>query len=116
MEPVYKSDSSEIPSTLVFAESNADGLAYETAAALRINGCLTEMYIGGGDFNDAKSYAEATNNTCILRVYPDGRLTVYDGERDDTIETTVNEFLGYGDMGGTPVPDITPQDMGFRRF
>lgn len=112
---VYNGQSSDVPSTLVFGEKGADGLAYDTAYNLRVNGCLTEMYIGGGDFSDAEKYAKATNNTCILRVYPDGRLTVYDYDRDDTIETTVNEFLGYGGEMASPF-EPTPQDLGFRRM
>lgn len=112
---VYKGQSSDVPSTLVFAENAAEGLAYDTAYNLRVNGCLTEMYIGGGNFSDAEKYAKATNNTCILRVYPDGKLTVYDYERNDTIETTVNEFLGYGAEMSSPF-EPTPQDLGFRRM
>lgn len=110
---VYSGSANEIPSTLVFAEKNADGPGYETASNLRVNGCLTEMYIGGDSFEDAMAYAKETNNTCILRVYPDGRLTVYDLERDDTIETTVNEFLGYGESAAA---EPTPQELGFRRI
>lgn len=112
---VYKSQTAQVPSTLVYAEENAAGLAYDTAYNLRVNGCLTEMYIGGGSFEDAEKYAKETNNTCILRVYPNGRLTVYDYEREGTLETTVNEFLGYSGAGSEP-PAPTPQDMGFRRF
>lgn len=111
---VYDGDVTSVPSTLIFAEENADGLAYETAYSLRINGCLTEMYIDDTDFEAAEKYAKATNNTCILRIYPDGKLVVYDYERDDKIETTVNEFLGYGN--GMAMPEPTPQDLGFRRF
>lgn len=112
---VYKGEPDEVPSTLVFAEKDADGLAYDTAYNLRVNGCLTEMYIGGGDFEEAQKYALSTNNTCILRVYSSGRLVIYDNERNDTIDTTVNEFLGYsGGNAETAAP--TPQDMGFRRL
>ena len=111
---VYDGDITSVPSTLIFAEENADGLAYETAYSLRINGCLTEMYIDDTDFETAEKYAKATNNTCILRIYSDGRLVVYDYERDDKIETTVNEFLGYGN--GMAMPEPTPQDLGFRKF
>ena len=111
---VYDGDVTSVPSTLIFAEENADGLAYETAYSLRINGCLTEMYIDDTDFKTAEKYAKATNNTCILRIYSDGRLVVYDYERDDKIETTVNEFLGYGN--GMAMPEPTPQDLGFRKF
>ncbi len=110
---VYKGETADVPSTLVYAERNAEGLGYELASNLRVNGCLTEMYISGGGFEESEEYARATNNTCILRVYPDGRLTVYDLEREDTIDTTVNEFLGYGDAFE---PEPTPQDLGFRRM
>lgn len=114
---VYDGKAPEIPSTLVYAEKDAEGLGYELASNLRTNGCLTEAYIGGGSFADAEEYARATNNTCVLRVYPDGRLTVYDYEREDTIETSVNEFLGYGDvLGDIAAPEPTPQDLGFRRM
>lgn len=110
---VYKRSTNDIPSTLVFAQEGAEGLAYDMAYNLRVNGCLTEMYIGGGSFEDAEKYASETDNTCVLRVYPDGRLVIYDYERNDTVETTVNEFLGYS---GAEPPEATPQDMGFRRF
>ena len=110
---VYKSSGNNVPSTLVFAQDGAEGLAYDMAYNLRVNGCLTEMYIGGGSYEDAEKYAAKTDNTCVLRVYPDGRLVIYDYERNDTVETTVNEFLGYS---GAEPPEATPQDMGFRRF
>lgn len=112
---VYKGENNEIPSTLVFAEDGADGAAYDTAYNLRVNGCLTELYINGGSFEDAVEYAKETNNTCVLRVYRDGRLTIYDYERDDVIETSVNEFLGYNGSG-LAMPEPTPQDLGFRRI
>ncbi|MGN0182899.1 MAG: ATP phosphoribosyltransferase regulatory subunit [Candidatus Ornithomonoglobus sp.] len=112
---VYTDKPDEVPSTLIYAEKNADRAAYDLAHNLRINGCLTEMYIGSGSFKDAEKYAEATNNTCILRVYPDGRLTIYDYEKDDTLETTVNEFLGYG-ASDEPQPMPSPQELGFRMF
>lgn len=111
---VYDASVTSVPSTLIFAEKDAEGLAYETAYSLRVNGCLTEMYINGDDFSEAEKYAKITNNTCILRVYHDGRLVVYDYERDDKIETTVNEFLGYGN--GMAMPEPTPQDLGFRKL
>lgn len=108
---VYKDTSDEIPSTLVYTEKGADAPAYELAANLRINGCLTEMYINSGSFEDAEKYAKETNNTCVLRVYADGRLEVYDLERDDVIDTTVDEFLGYDEAFEKPT---SPQEMGFR--
>lgn len=114
---VYKGDSNEVPSTLVFAEEGADAHGYETAANLRANGCLTEMYIGNS-FSDARKYAALTNNTSILRVYPDRKLVICDLETGENINTTVDEFIGYGDMMYDDgfSDDVSPQDMGFRRF
>ena len=106
---VLKTEPDEVPSTLIYVEDGADAGAYELAANLRINGCLTEMYIENGSFSDAESYAEKTNNTCILRVYPDGRLTVYDKERDTEIDTTLNQFMGIEDE----IPQ-KPWEQGFR--
>lgn len=111
---IYKGESNAVASTLVFAESNAQGLAYDTAYNLRVNGCLTEMYISDDSFENAEKYAKNTNNTCILRVYGDRRLVIYDLEQNEMIETTVDEFLGYGDLAEPSEP--TPQDMGFRRI
>ena len=99
-------------STLVFAEPNADGIAYEVAYGLRVNGCLVEMYIGDGDFKDAKKYAKLTKQECILRTYSDGRLKIVDLMQNTEIDTTVNEFLGYSE----DIPEPTPQDLGFRKF
>lgn len=108
---VLKTEPDEVPSTLIYVEDGADAGAYELAANLRINGCLTEMYIENGSFKEAESYAEKTNNTCILRVYPDGRLTVYDKERGTEIDTTLNEFMGIEDEAPKK-----PWEQGFRVF
>ena len=108
---VLKTEPDEVPSTLIYVEDGADAGAYELAANLRINGCLTEMYIESGSFKEAESYAEKTNNTCILRVYPDGRLTVYDKERGTEIDTTLNEFMGIEDEAPKK-----PWEQGFRVF
>lgn len=110
---VLKPEPDEIPSTLIYTEKGADAGAYELAANLRINGCLTEMYIGGGSFKEAEDYAAKTNNTCILRVYPDGRLTVYDKDRDTETDTTLREFMGIDD---TPEESAKPWEQGFRIF
>lgn len=111
---IYTGEPDMVASTLVFAEKNADGLAYDMAYNLRVNGCLTEMYIGD-DFNDAEEYAKKTNNTCILRVYADKKLTIYDLERGEAIETDTDTFMGYDDIATEP-EELTPQDMGFRQF
>lgn len=104
-----KKSAVSVGSTLVFAEENADGVAYELASSLRINGCLVEMYIGEGDFDEALTYAKKTEQDCILHVYADRRLTIADLIQDNEINTTVDEFTGM-DM------EPTPEEMGFRRI
>ncbi len=84
-----------ISSSLIFAERNAEGLGYDLAYNLRVNGCLVEYYIGGGDYTDAEKYALETDNSCMLRVFADGRLMIKDFAKNEITETTVNEFLGY---------------------
>ncbi len=109
---VYSSSVDAFPSTLVYAERNAEGLAYDLASDLRINGCLTELYIGGGAIGDALAYASETGSVCVMKVSANGGLVIYDLERDDIIETTVDDFRGARD----DTPELSPQDMGFRKL
>lgn len=83
------------PSSLIFAERDAEGLCYEVASNLRINGCLVEAYIENGDYKDAEAYAVKTGSSCMIRVFPDGRLQMKDFVKQEITETTVNDFLGY---------------------
>lgn len=85
------------PSSLIFAEKDAEGLCYEVASNLRINGCLVEAYIENGDYRDAEAYAVKTGSSCMIRVFPDGKLQMKDFVKQEITETTVNDFLGYYD-------------------
>lgn len=87
----------DISASLVYAEHNADGIAYDIAYNLRVNGCLVEMYIGGGTYKDAEEYSKKRNIGAMLRVFPDGKLMINDFAKHEIIETTANEFLGYYD-------------------
>ncbi len=87
----------EVSASLIFAEHNAEGIAYDLAYNLRVNGCLAEMYIGSGDFHDAEEYSKSRNIGAMLRVFPDGKLMINDFSRHEIIETTANDFLGYYD-------------------
>ena len=99
----------KVGSTLAFAEKGADASVYEVTSSLRMNGCLVEMYLGeNGDFDGAMSYAEKSGQECILRVYADGKLKVYDLVRDTVIDTTVDEFTGFNEP--------TAEEMGFRNI
>ena len=110
MSALNKRKADTVAASLVFAEKGAEGLAYDTAYNLRVNGCLVEMYIGEHNIDTAKAYAAETGAACMLRVCPDGKLFIYDFEKNDIIKTTVNEFLGYSEEAAEP----TPQQLGFR--
>ena len=101
-----------VGSTLVFAEEELDGAAYEIASNLRVNGCLVEMYIGEGSFDAALAYANETEQECVMRVCKGGVLKLYDLLQDNVAETTVDDFLGYSEDAFTP----SAEDMGFRKF
>ncbi len=110
MSALNKRKADTVAASLVFAEKGAEGLAYDTAYNLRVNGCLVEMYIGEHNIDTAKAYAAETGAACMLRVCPDGKLFIYDFEKNDIIKTTVNEFLGYSEEAAEPAP----QQLGFR--
>lgn len=81
--------------TLIFAEKNAEGVAYETAYNLRINGCIVELFTESGTIEDAEKYAEDKGISCIIRAFADGRLMIKDFEKNEIIETSIEDFLGY---------------------
>lgn len=81
--------------SLLFAEKNADGLAYDLAYSLRVNGCLVEGYVGGGDYRAAEEYAKNSGAGCMLRVFADGKLMINDFNKHEITETSVQDFLGY---------------------
>ncbi len=85
--------------SLLFAEHNADGLAYDLAYSLRVNGCLVEGYVGDGDYKAAEAYAKKSGAGCMLRVFADGRLMIKDFLKQEITETTVQDFLGYYEDG-----------------
>jgi len=83
--------------SLLFSEPDAEGVCYDLAVALRINGCLVEQYIGDGNHLDAEKYAVGSNMSCILRVFPDETLQIKDFAKNQITETTVDDFIGYYD-------------------
>ena len=56
----------DVSASLVFAEKNAEGIAYDIAYNLRVNGCLVEMYIGDGDYKAAEEYSKGKNIGAML--------------------------------------------------
>lgn len=79
---------------LVYAEKGAEGIAYETSCDLRINGCVTEMYIGEKNLQAVKKYAKNAGCDCIMHIYPEGKLIISDLIKKTETEMTVAEFLG----------------------
>lgn len=95
----------KIAQTLIYAEEGAEAEAYDMAYNLRVNGCLVEGYVGGGDYAAAESYAKAADAECMIRVFKDGKILLKDFRRNEITETTVNDFLDYYD-------DDTEDDCG----
>lgn len=84
-----------VDASLIYAEKNAEGLAYDVAYNLRVNGCIVEYYTENGTIEDACSYAENKGISCVLRAYADGILQIKDMIKNEITETTVADFLGY---------------------
>lgn len=97
MSVLSDKETHEVSASLVYAEKDADGIGYDIAYNLRVNGCLVEMYIGEGSYKDAEEYSKKNNIGAMLRVFPDGKLMINDFTKHEIIETTANEFLGYYD-------------------
>lgn len=89
--------SDDVAASLIFAEKNAEGIAYYIAYSLRVNGCIVEYFNEEADIKAAEEYAEKRKMSCILRAYPDGRLLMKDLIKNEITETTAQEFLGYYD-------------------
>ncbi|MBQ7985852.1 MAG: hypothetical protein IJ304_01125 [Clostridia bacterium] len=86
-----------VQASLIFAETDAEGMAYDIAYNLRMNGCIVEYYTGCGTIDDALLYTKEKGLGCILRVYSDGKLMINDFAKNEIIETTASDFLGYYD-------------------
>ncbi len=93
-EGAYITDS-DVSASLIYAENNAEGLAYDIAYNLRVNGCIVEFYNENKPIEDAEEYAKNKNISCILRVYPDGKLLIKDFIKNEITQTTAFDFLGY---------------------
>ena len=86
-----------VSKTLVFAEKDAEGVAYDICYNLRVNGCIVEMYCGDGDIIKAEAYAEKDSFSAIIRCFADGKIEIKDN--GEIIKTTVSDFLGYYEDG-----------------
>lgn len=103
-------DGSLPSSTLIFTENNASVNAYSLAYNLRVNGCIVEMYIDEGDYTEAEEYAKEKGIECMIRVFADGKVLIRDYVKDEIIETSMEEFIGY--TGGDDYDDHHDCDCG----
>lgn len=85
----------KISKTLVYAENNAQGIAYDLSYNLRVNGCMVEGYVAEGDYKQAEEYAIKSGAECMIRVFDDGKILIKDFKKNEIIETTADDFLGY---------------------
>lgn len=85
----------EVQKSLIFAEKNAEGAAYDIAFNLRINGCIVEYFTADGNIDDAEKYALESGHSCIIRVFADGKIMIKDFVKKEIIETTMADFLGF---------------------
>ncbi len=86
----------EMPSvSVIFAEKNAEGIAYDLAYTLRLNGSRIEGYIADGDYKICDEYCQRIKAGSMMRVHPDGLLQIKDYIRGDITETTAEAFLGF---------------------
>jgi len=84
-----------ISRTLVFAEENAEGVAYDLSYNLRLNNCMVEGYVGEGDYLEAEKYAYSSGAECMIRVFADGKIMIKDFISKEITETTADDFLEY---------------------
>lgn len=84
-----------VSASLIYAEKNAEGIAYDVAYSLRVNGCIIEYYNENEDIETACKYAEKMGYSCVIRAYEDGTLKIKDMLKNEIIQTTIQEFLGY---------------------
>lgn len=84
-----------VSKNLVYAEKNAEGIAYDVCYTLRVNGCIVEMYCADGDIKTASDYAKSENVSAIVRCFADGSIEIKDMAKNEVTKTTISEFLRY---------------------
>lgn len=84
-----------VSASLIYAEKDAEGIAYDVAYNLRVNGCIIEYYNENSDIDTACKYADEKGYACVIRAYKDGTLMIKDMLKDEITQTTIQEFLGY---------------------
>ena len=90
-----KKEQKEIEGSLVYAEKNAEGIAYDIAYTLRQYGIMVEQYINGGNIDDAERYARELGRDSVIRVFPDAKVQVMEFSNNEIVETTAEDFINF---------------------
>ncbi len=90
-------DESVIPETIIFAEENAEGIAYEIGYTMRLSGCLVTNFLEDTDIAECELYAKEHKISDIIRVYPDGKIQIKDLDKNTVTQTDYKELLKYYD-------------------
>lgn len=83
--------------TLIYAEKDAEGIAYEISYTLRLSGCLVVTYIGDGSIEDCEKEAIDSGASDIIRVFANGKLQIKNIADKEITETDYETFVGYYD-------------------
>ncbi len=90
-----KDSSKGVEGSLIYAEKNAEGIAYDIAYTLRQYGVLIEQYIGDESHIDAEKYAVSQGRDSMIRVFPDAKVQIKDFATGEIVETTAEDFINF---------------------
>lgn len=90
-----KNDEHGVDGSLIYAEKNAEGIAYDIAYTLRQYGVLMEQYIGNGTHIEAEEYAVKSGRDSMIRVFADAKVQVKEFKSGEIVETTAEEFINF---------------------
>ena len=98
---MHDSPLAQIPSkTVIYAEKNAEGIAYEISYTLRLMGCMAEGDVKSDSIEQSDKYALSCGASDLIRVFPDGKLQIKSLADGEITETDYETFVGYYDDGG----------------
>ena len=81
--------------TVIYAEKNAEGIAYEISYTLRLMGCMAEGDISSESIEECEKYAAKSGASDLLRVFADGKLQIKSFADGEITETDYETFVGY---------------------
>ena len=81
--------------TVIYAEKNAEGIAYEISYTLRLMGCMAEGDISSESIEECEKYAAKSGASDLIRVFADGKLQIKSFADGEITETDYETFVGY---------------------